>query len=291
MGDMVYKISTLTALRSASAILRGHLKTTLGYIRYLYIKPTIYDFNSFSILQLLIHECGLPLNKTTLNRLLNRNPTVVRFNDDTRYVTIDLEDFYHASMCYEKKTLTFILKLLTNGGVFVDVGANIGGYTVRAAKTAHVYAIEPHPRNFHLLELNVKLNHVQNNVRALQIAAASSLGKAKLVVSNYHGRHSLIYEDDKGPIKQPTMEIDTMPLDFILANEDHINVIKIDVEGAEPLVLKGAKEVLKRTEVVVIEATLLRSFFQASKILTEYSFKPLKKLDNNVVFAKSLGMA
>jgi len=101
---MVYKISTLTALKkSASAILRGRLKTMLGYIRYLHIKPIIYDSHSFSILQLLIHECGLPLDKTTFNRLLNRNPTVIQFNDDTRYAIIDLEDFYHASMCYEKK--------------------------------------------------------------------------------------------------------------------------------------------------------------------------------------------
>jgi tRNA1(Val) A37 N6-methylase TrmN6 len=70
-----------------------------------------------------------------------------------------------------------ILKRLAHGGVFIDVGANIGGYTIRVAKTARAYALEPHPRNFHLLKLNVKLNQKQDNVRAFQVAAGSSLCK------------------------------------------------------------------------------------------------------------------
>jgi precorrin-6B methylase 2 len=77
-----------------------------------------------------------------------------------------------------------------------------------------------------------------------------------------------------------------VPLDLILANEDRIDIIKIDVEGAEPLVLKGAKEVLKRTKAVVIEAIYSTSFHQASYILSKYSFKPARRLDYNVLFVK-----
>jgi FkbM family methyltransferase len=200
---------------------------------------------------------------------------------------MDLEDFYHASMCYEAKTLAFVLKQLENGGVFVDVCANIGGYTVRVAKKARVWAIEPHPRNFQLLDLNVRLNHLQNNVRALRVAVASSLGKAELFISNYHGRHSLIHKDGGDTIKQRTIEVDVVPLDLLLADEDHIDVIKIDVEGAEPLVLKGAREALKRTKVVVVEAAFPESFSKAFKILAMDSFKAVKRLDGNVVFIKA----
>jgi FkbM family methyltransferase len=272
---------------AASALLRGNLKAVLGYIRYLHSRPRVHDFHDFSILQLLICECGLPLDKTTLNRLLDRNPTIVEFGDGTRYVVMDLEDFYHASMCYEAKTLAFILKQLENGGVFVDVGANIGGYSVRCAKKARVWAIEPHPRNFQLLELNVRLNHLQNNVRALRVAVASSLGKAELFISNYHGRHSLICKDGGDTIKRRTIEVDVVPLDLLLADEDHIDVIKIDVEGAEPLVLKGARGALKRTKVVVVEAAFPGSFSKAFKILAMNSFKAVKRLDGNVVFVKA----
>jgi FkbM family methyltransferase len=286
---MSYKISVPTALRNImGAFWRGRFKRILGYARYFLYRPTACNLHDYSILLLLMHECGLPLDKYTLSQLLNRNPTIVQFNDGTRFAVMDLEDFYHASMCYESKTLAFVLKRLAHGGVFVDVGANIGGYTIRVAKTARVYALEPHPRNFHLLNLNVELNQKQNNVRAFQIAAGSSFCKAKLFVSNFHGRHSLLDKQVGNATKcHSAVEVDVMPLDFILANEDHIDVIKIDVEGAELWVLKGAKEVLERTEVLICEATLPSSFYSASKILAKYSFKPAKRLDGNVVFTKA----
>jgi precorrin-6B methylase 2 len=245
--------------KSLGAAFRSRFKVVVGYIRYFNAKPNIYDPHDYAILQFLIYECGLPLNTYTLNRLLNRTPTLIQFSDGTLYAIMDLEDFYHASMCYEPQTLTFIQRHLASGGVFVDVGANIGGYTVRAAKRAYVYAFEPEPRNFNLLRLNIKL-------------------------SNYHGRHSLLRTIKT--TNYPTIDVDMTPLDLILANEDRIDIIKIDVEGAEPLVLKGAREVLKRTKAVVIEALYPTSFHQASYILSKYSFKPARKLESNIVFVK-----
>jgi FkbM family methyltransferase len=261
---------------------RGRFKAVVGYIRYFNAKPNIYDPHDYAILQFLIYECGLPLDTYTLNRLLNRTPTLIQFSDGILYAIMDLEDFYHASMCYEPQTLTFIQRHLASGGVFVDVGANIGGYTVRAAKRAYVYAFEPEPRNFNLLRLNIKLNKLQNNVKSFQVAAGPYLGKVTLALSSSHGGHSLL----RSRIKTTTIDVDMTPLDLILANEDRIDLIKIDVEGAEPLVLKGAGEVLKRTKAVVIEAIYPTSFHQASYILSKYSFKPARKLDYNVLFVK-----
>jgi FkbM family methyltransferase len=270
--------------KGLGAAFRGRFKVVVGYIRYFNAKPNIYDPRDHEILQSLIYACGLPLNTYTLNRLLNRTPTLIQFSDGTLYAIMDLEDFYHASMCYEPQTLTFIQRHLASGGVFVDVGANIGGYTVRVAKRAYVYAFEPEPRNFNLLRLNIKLNKLQNNVKSFQVAAGPYLGKVKLALSNYHGRHSLLRTIKT--TNYPTIDVDMTPLDLILANEDRIDIIKIDVEGAEPLVLKGAREVLKRTKAVVIEAVYPTSFHQASYILSKYSFKPARKLDFNIVFVK-----
>jgi FkbM family methyltransferase len=267
----------------AGTILRSRFKVLVGYYRYLKYRTEVHNFHDYSILQLLIYECGLPLDHATLSRLLNRIPTIVQFDDGTRYAIIDLEDFYHASMCYEPQTLAFILRQLKDGGVFVDVGANIGGYAIRAAKHAYVYAFEPEPRNFYLFKLNIRLNNVQSEVKAFQVAAGSYLGKAKLTISDYHGRHSLLNKDVRD---RRTIEVDVVSLDNILASEDRIDVIKIDVEGAEPLVLKGAREILKRTKIVIIEATIPSSFHRASYILSEYSFEPAKKLDHNIVFVK-----
>ncbi len=124
-------------------------------------------------------------------------------------------------MCGEPKTLAFILKSLAEGGVFVDVGANIGGYAIRAAKTSRVYAFEPHPRNFYLLKLNVKLNQRCNNVRAFHTAVSSYLGKAKFYISDYHGRHSLLRSHIEMQQTPLAIEVDVTTLDSILANEEY----------------------------------------------------------------------
>ena len=58
------------------------------------------------------------------------------------------------------------------------VGANIGGYTIRAAKYCKVYAIEPLPRNYEILKINEKLNNVKIN--SFNLAAGKERGKIKL---------------------------------------------------------------------------------------------------------------
>jgi hypothetical protein len=73
------------------------------------------------------------------------------------------------------------------------------------------------------------------------------------------------------------------PLDEII-NEESIDLIKIDVEGAEDLVLEGARDLLKRTKMVIIERS--ESFLKAYKILKEEGFKLRKFLDHNVLFTK-----
>jgi FkbM family methyltransferase len=273
--------------------LKGNFKKsmyyTLGYLRYFLNNfPPVYDPYDYSILQLLIVECGLPLDKHLFAYLLDKVPVIIRFTDNSKFIVMCLEDFYHASLCYEPETLAFIRKQLANGEVFVDVGANIGGYTIRAARTARVYVFEPHPRNFHLLMLNVKINELHDNVRAFQAAAGARLGKAKLAVSDYYGRHSLLQSFVRMQSKRSScIEVNMVTLDSVLTNEDHIDVIKIDVEGAEPLVLEGAKETLKRTEIVIVEASLKSSFYRSTAILAKYSFKPLKKVDSNMIFIKN----
>lgn len=276
IDNMSYRISVIEALRvTGGGILRGHFKGILGYTRYFLYKPAINDYHDLSILQLVIYGCGLSLSKNLLERLLRKEPTAIQFNDGSRFVVEDIEDFYHASMCYEPKTLRFILNHLQNGGIFVDVGANIGGYTIRVAKKARVYALEPHPRNFRLLKLNLKLNQEKvKNVNIFQAAAGAYSGEAKLFLSDYHGRHSLLSSNGNSD-NRLAIDVDIITLDSILVNEDNINIIKIDVESAEPLVLKGANETLRKTDLVIVEASS-PSFYHTSNILAKYSFKPIK---------------
>jgi hypothetical protein len=79
------------------------------------------------------------------------------------------------------------------------------------------------------------------------------------------------------------IEVEMKPLDEII-NEESIDLIKIDVEGAEDLVLEGARNCLRRTKMVIIERS--DSFPKAYRILKEEGFKLKKFLDHNVLFIK-----
>jgi FkbM family methyltransferase len=171
------------------------------------------------------------------------------------------------------------MKQIKNCKVFVDVGANIGGYSIRTAKYCKVYAIEPLPRNYKILKINEKLNNVKIN--SFNIAAGNKNGKVKLYYTarKWH-KPSIKHEQNY------FAEVEMKPLDEII-NEESIDLMKIDVEGAEDLVLEGARNLLKRTKMVIIEKNK-ESFSNAYKILKEEGFRPKEILDRcNILFIKN----
>jgi FkbM family methyltransferase len=177
---------------------------------------------------------------------------------------------------HEFETFKFIMKQIKKCKVFIDVGANIGGYSIRAAKYCKVYAIEPLPRNYKILKINEKLNNVKIN--SFNIAAGNKNGKVKLYYTPVNwGLSTIKY------VRNYFVKVEMKPLDEIV-NEESIDLMKIDVEGAEDLVLEGARNCLRRTKMVIIERS--DSFPKAYRILKEESFKLRKFLDHNVLFTK-----
>jgi FkbM family methyltransferase len=209
-----------------------------------------------------------------------KRPLFFKFRDKTKFLLYDIEDVKLTNLLYyEPATFKFIMHQVKNSKIFVDVGANIGGYAIRAAKYCKVYAIEPLPRNYKILKINEKLNNVKIN--SFNIAAGNKNGKVKLYYK---------IGDWGGPsIKRELnefIEVEMKPLDEII-NEESIDLIKIDVEGAEDLVLEGARNCLRRTKMVIIEKNK-ESFPNAYKILKEEGFRPKEILDRcNILFIKN----
>jgi len=110
--------------------------------------------------------------------LIQEKPIVIEFYDNSKFCINHLLDYLHAGLYNEPKTFNFIMKQIRNCKVFVDVGANIGGYAIRAAKYCKVYAIEPLPKNYKILKINEKLNNVKIN--SFNIAAGNKNDKVKL---------------------------------------------------------------------------------------------------------------
>jgi FkbM family methyltransferase len=142
----------------------------------------------------------------------------------------------------------------TTGGLFVDVGANFGWYsmlTARLAPAATVIAVEPSRENYALLTHNISSNRFTNIV-ALNKGAGAVSTEVSLYAHEHDnpGAHSIrkAAEDVTGE------KISIEPLDSLLAPYDGpINLMKIDVEGYEIDALLGAAKTLQRTNCILLE--------------------------------------
>ena len=133
---------------------------------------------------------------------------------------------------------------IPKGGVVLDIGANVGIFTMIAAKevgsSGLVLAIEPEPKNIGLLRKNIEINGIKN-VIVLDKAISARSGKVKLNLFHLTGFHSLIYPSDN------QIEVEAKSLDDIVTELklNRVDFIKIDAEGSELEILKGGKNVLK----------------------------------------------
>ena len=129
----------------------------------------------------------------------------------------------------------------------VDVGANIGAFSLYQAITKHaerVIAFEPSPQVFPRLLKNVELNGL-GNVTAINAAVGDMAG----LLSFSEGRMSMNgHVSESGPLKVPCVT-----LDGELRDIPRIDILKIDTEGYEAQVLRGASDVLTRTQRIAVE--------------------------------------
>ncbi|MDO8562106.1 MAG: FkbM family methyltransferase [bacterium] len=147
------------------------------------------------------------------------------------------EKFIMLSGRYERETGALLRRIVKPGDTVVDIGAHIGYFTRRLSKDAgprgRVFAFEPEPGNFALLRENTR--HCAN-VECVRAAVSDSSGTATLhIVPGSTGCHSLVGLAGV-PLAVPTILLD----EFIAGkNMREVTVVKMDIEGGEPLALKG----------------------------------------------------
>lgn len=176
--------------------------------------------------------------------------------------------------------LTYLDRLLSPGKVFVDGGANFGIYTVVASKlvgnSGVVLSFEPSPENFAILQRNVELNKMEN-VKVFCSAISDRDGTTRLYhIDNAPNSYSL------GKDVNPTTdyeEISTVSLDSVLQREglERVDFLKLDVEGAEELVLRGAKSLFSRMRPIVL-FEVSESATKRLGLSTDGAWKMLEKL-------------
>jgi FkbM family methyltransferase len=163
---------------------------------------------------------------------------------------------------YEPYETQLILRQTKTGDVVVDVGANIGYYTIlladKVGKCGKVYAFEPDKTNFEILVKNIKENKLENVV-AVNAAVGSKNGKVDLYKSKENFGDHKVYDQnppvDKstsslkngGSLKTKTVKIVKLD-DFI---KGLVNLMKIDTQGWEPEVVKGAKNLISKNKPII----------------------------------------
>jgi FkbM family methyltransferase len=147
----------------------------------------------------------------------------------------------------------FIARRLQPGATFVDVGANIGLYTVPAARhvgpEGRVIAIEAHPRTFEFLCRNVALNAL-DNVVTIQRAVGDSAGSVTMVYREADAGSSFVAADPIGGVEVPVETLDAI---LARASVATIDYLKIDVEGYELPVLRGARGIIAASPGIVVQ--------------------------------------
>ncbi|HEV2499371.1 MAG TPA: FkbM family methyltransferase [Terriglobia bacterium] len=153
---------------------------------------------------------------------------------------------------WEHGVTTFLLDLIKPDMTVVDVGANIGYFTLLAASLVGekgiVYAFEPNPANFKLLQKNVIANWYVDRVRCSSCALLDQPGQKDLrAADSIPGASSLFLTEAAGTSVHlhETVTVMTKTLDEIV--QDPVDVIKIDAEGSEPFILEGMKATLARS--------------------------------------------
>lgn len=177
-------------------------------------------------------------------------------------------------------------ELSLDKGVAIDIGANTGAHTILLGKrlnnSGRVIAIEPEPRNIKILNKNISLNNL-DNVLVIRKACCFKKGKALFYLAKKgYGEHSLIKNNNN----LNKIEVYTDKLDNILGDLGikKVNLIKLDVEGSEADVLRGAEKTLKRDRPkIIFEAWNNNYLKDILKILNKFCYHIKKIEDLNYV--------
>lgn len=147
---------------------------------------------------------------------------------------------WHRPEYFEKRERRLFCGAIVPGCTVLDVGANIGIYTLLAAKRgARVFSIEADPRNVEALRHNVKLNGFDKRVTIFPMAATEVDGAVTLFRARGNSGHSNLF-DGGDPLSVQGNTIDSLHL-------PPIDLCKMDIEGAELMALQGMEETFRRS--------------------------------------------
>ena len=149
----------------------------------------------------------------------------------------------------EEQLYTILKEIIKPGNHVLDLGANIGYYPLIAmslvGQSGKVYALEPSPYNFSLLNRNVMFNNATNVIETFQFGGGAKPGKAKFYLSERSNQNTMIKELFRFGGQQDylidSLEVDIIDMSSFMMDKPPIDLIRMDIEGYEVEVLAGLK--------------------------------------------------
>jgi len=164
---------------------------------------------------------------------------------------VPMKDINHMGDGNREPWLIKELSNLKENDIFFDVGANLGQFTVPFAKHTKVYAFEPAKNIYPYLEKNIHINNVAQNVTIIKAIVSDHVGNTEFYQSDESNIFSGIlnpeeYNSEWKSVRRdiiPTVTVDSIVDEYGISK---IDWMKVDVEGAEALVIKGSAGCLER---------------------------------------------
>lgn len=162
---------------------------------------------------------------------------------------------------FEQDELHFVAEILTKGDVFIDIGSNVGLFSLIASRCVgnegKIIAIEPAPITYGRLLENVLINGI-TNIDSRNIGLSNELGELTFYISDngFDAWNSFAPSVDSKLQKQIKVQTSTLEHELLNVDKENIKLIKIDVEGWEKFVLQGGEVFFKKyTPIVMVEFT------------------------------------
>ena len=244
-------------------------------------------FGLYKLVALYAHKKTRVIWEKLPFRKLN-SPTIL---PDGNIIICSLEDHNYEGNIYNNSPYERFFKPL-KGDIIVDVGAHMGFYTLKAAKQVgkkgYVIAIEPDHNNYVHLNRNIRINKY-HNITSINCALADFIGVSRFYLKARSASHSIINRTWSRP-NSPLIpivnftEVSITTLDELITKLgiQKIDILKINVEGAELKVLKGSEKSLKQRRISQIVLTPHPPVKQESKKIYNY----LNLFDYDIVISE-----
>ncbi len=202
------------------------------------------------------------------------------------------ESLLCSTSSHERNIHAFLVSQLSDSkqsGTFINIGAHIGKYPILLeGYFDKVVAIEPTPETFSRLKENIALNGISNKVVLLQVACSDRVGFGKFLTRSNESENKLLYPENLSESCDPTVVVAVEKLDNLLDVNDveTARLLVIDAEGEELRVLRGARKLLRKNILIVIEILNDTSLNLIIDFLAEFDYQPATIDKNYYLFKK-----